>query len=235
MISGLAKGVVGLSLLGLLSGQLAAAQPKVGRKAPRQIQPVAMQLAKGDPVTGKIKSFDERCQECHAHDGNATEIGDGVSGIGKFPKLAGQRYEYIIKQFADFREGRRNSDEMFVMASTVDEQDLRDIAAYFSGLKVMQGSGSKDNGVARQLFREGDGLRGIPACTSCHAEKNPGADFVETAAPVISGQHQRYLNKQLIDWRAGERRNSPGSVMNAIAHRLSDQEIEALAEYISGL
>lgn len=224
----LKKRLLGLCLLGLLSGQLSAAAPKKVRQAPSPLPPAAVQPAKGDPAAGKSKSFDDRCQECHAHDGNATEIGDGVSGIGKFPKLAGQRYEYIIKQFADFREGRRSSDEMYVMASTVDEHDLRDIAAYFSGLKVMQGAGSKDNGLARQLFQQGDAARGIPACAGCHTERSSGA-------PIISGQHQRYLTKQLIDWRSAERRNSPGSVMNAIASPLSDQEIEALAEYISGL
>lgn len=230
----LTRQVLGLCLLGLLSGQLSAAAPKTPRNAALPAV-VAVRPAPGDPAAGKIKSFDDRCQECHAHDGNATEIGDGVSGIGKFPKLAGQRYEYIIKQFADFREGRRNNDEMYVMASTVDEQDLRDIAAYFSSLRVMQGSGKTGGESARKLFLEGDAARAIPACAGCHADRNPGNASWATGAPIISGQHRRYLTKQLIDWRSGERRNSPGSVMNAIARHLSDQEIEALAEYLSDL
>lgn len=231
----LTKRLLGLCLFGLLSAQPVAAASKEVRQAPSPLPPAAVQAAKGDPAAGKAKSFDDRCQECHAHDGNATEIGDGVSGIGKFPKLAGQRYEYIIKQFADFREGRRSSDEMYVMASTVDEHDLRDIAAYFSSLKVMQGAGGKGDGAARQLFLHGDAARGLPACAACHSERSSGAVPLAAGAPIISGQHQRYLNKQLTDWRSAERRNSPGSVMNAIARLLSDQEIEALAEYISGL
>lgn len=233
----LAKWLAGIYLLVLMvgPGYGQSLAPKKLRKAAATIPVTSVPVPRGDPVAGKIKSFDDRCQECHAHDGNAIEIGDGVSGIGKFPKLAGQRYDYIIKQFTDFRDGRRSSDEMYVMASTVDEYELRDIAAYFSSLPVMQGDGGKGSERARQLFVEGDPVKGIPACSSCHIERNVGGAPQGTVAPIISGQHRRYLHKQLSDWRSSERRNSPGGVMSAIGGRLSDKEIEALAEYLSGL
>lgn len=189
----------------------------------------AAAAGKGDPLAGKLKSEDERCQECHGHDGNANDIEDGLANLGKYPRLAGQRYDYLVKQFREFRSGKRNNETMAVMARTVDDADLADIAAYFASRPPMRGEPRAANPLGRKLFREGDAARGLPPCAGCHGEGAAGE------SPLIAGQHRRYLQKQLIEWRAGERRNSPGDIMNATAAKLGDAEIDALADYISGL
>lgn len=189
---------------------------------------------RGDPVAGKLKSEEERCQECHGHDGNANDIEDGVGNIGKFPKLAGQFPAYIAKQIRDFRSGARNHEFMAIMARSVGDADVADIAAYFAGQKRMPGEGG-DNPRGRALFSLGDPARGIPACAACHGEAGKGTVAGGVVNPVIGGQHRRYLHKQLVEWRAGERRNSPGGVMNGVAKALGDADIDALAAYISGL
>lgn len=191
----------------------------------------AIAAGKGDPLAGKQKSEDERCQECHGHDGNANDIEDGLANLGKYPRLAGQRYDYLIKQFREFRSGKRNNETMAVMARTVDDADLADIAAYFASQPPMRGEPRAVSPLGRRLFSEGDPARGLLPCAGCHGEGAAAAG----ESPLIAGQHRRYLQKQLIEWRAGERRNSPGDIMNATAAKLGDAEIDALADYISGL
>jgi cytochrome c553 len=192
-------------------------------------------VTRGDPVAGKAKSDDERCQECHGHDGNANDSGDGIGNVGKFPKLAGQHSEYIVKQIRNFRSGARNNETMFIMARSVSDADVADIAAYFSSQKKMSGANGRANTLGEALFVNGDNARNISPCTGCHGANGEGAAANGVVFPVIGGQHRRYLLKQLTEWKAGVRTNSPGGVMNKIAKTLSDAEIEALAEFVSGL
>ena len=188
----------------------------------------------GDPVAGKLKAEDERCQECHGHDGNANDIEDGIGNIGKFPRLAGQLPSYLIKQIRDFRSGARQNDSMFIMARSLNERDAADILAYFSSQKISSEKAG-DSQPGRRLYAQGDAARGIPACSSCHGEAAQGQQLAATSYPRLAGQHQRYIAKQLSEWRVGERKNSQGGVMNSIARQLSDQDIEQLAAYLTGL
>lgn len=196
-----------------------------GRSAP---------VFKGNPVAGKLKAEDERCQECHGHDGNANDIEDGIGNIGKFPRLAGQLPSYLMKQIRDFRSGARQNDSMFIMARSLNDRDAADILAYFSSQKVA-GEKSGDAALGRQLFAQGDAARGIPACAGCHGEAGQGQQVGDAAYPRLAGQHRRYVTKQLTEWRAGERKNSQGGVMNIITRQLSDNDIDQLAAYVAGL
>lgn len=226
----LAQAVVGGLLSLSLVWPVLAQTSKVKAVAPAAVPA----LPKGDALAGKAKAEDERCVECHGHDGNANDIEDGVANIGKFPRLAGQNVGYIIKQFGEFRSGKRENETMAVMAKTVSPADLADIAAYFSSQKAMLGDSNGDNPLGNRLFHEGDAARGILACVGCHNERSAGSVPSAAETPLIVGQHRRYLQKQLMEWRAGVRHNSPGGIMNTMAKTLSDAEIDALADYISG-
>lgn len=187
----------------------------------------------GDPVAGREKAETERCLECHG----ATGEGQGFStgSDGKFARLDGQHYEYIVKQIKDFRSGKRKHDFMRMMATGIGDADLADIAAYFATLPPMSSATSTaiaHSGGARQLYAHGDPARKLPACASCHGEAGKG---VAGVAPVIGGQGKVYLEQQLQDWRGGSRKNSAGDVMNQLAKPLSDAEIEALARYVSSM
>ena len=191
-----------------------AAESADGRKHP---------TGSGDPVAGQTESV--LCQGCHG--------AEGISFVDLIPDLAGQQAPYIAKQLRDFQSGARTHQVMSPISKTISDSDLADIASYFASLKKMQGDGSGANPVAAKLFLKGDAARGIPACASCHGA-NGKAPVIATY-PVIGGQHQAYLRIQLLHWRSGDRSNSPDGAMNKAAINLSDGEVDALADYLSGL
>jgi cytochrome c553 len=180
----------------------------------------------GDAARGATRSKVELCQECHGE--------TGLSTARHIPKLAGQSSAYLCKQLNDFQSGARKHDVMTVMAEGLSQTDIADIAAYFSSSGHWPGEGDNFDDLGRALFGNGDEVRALPACAGCHGAKGRGTDDAQTPAPAIGGQREAYLASQLFSWKAGDRHNAPGGVMNAIARKLGDREIEALAKYISG-
>lgn len=172
----------------------------------------------GNVDAGRIKSETERCQECHGADG----MGNGEDG--KFARLAGQYPAYIVKQLQDFRSGARKHDTMMIMAKSLEEADIADIAAYYGSLPAMRGEAVPADPAAQRLFA---------ACAACHGPQGKGNG--QAGFPVIGGQDVKYLRNQLLAWRSGERRNSPGGAMNAATQGLTDAEIDVLAHYLSGM
>ena len=180
----------------------------------------------GDFDRGKIRSKAEQCQECH-----------GEAGLGTaehYPKLAGQGVAYLRKQLCDFQSGARKNIIMTDMAAAISKQDVADIAAYFGGSPHWSGEQQNFSPVGQNLFREGDAGRGLIACATCHGEKGGGDFDAAPVVPAVAGQRESYLATQLYAWKAGDRKNSPGDVMNDVAQRLTDKEIDALANYLSG-
>lgn len=188
---------------------------------------IEQRVGSGNIALGKQKIQSENCRECH-----------GLYGVGlapTAPKLTGQYADYLVKQLKNFQSGERKHTVMNSMADGLTDNDVEDIAAYFASNKTMQGDGLGVTQLAKDLFFKGDMARNIAPCKSCHGESGKGKYSATGSYPVIGGQHMIYLREQLRNWRKGERCNSPGGVMNVIAKSLSDAEIEALADYISGL
>jgi cytochrome c553 len=189
-----------------------------------------MSAGEGDAKAGQTKS--ELCQGCHGADGISIDP-------TTFPNLAGQFEGYIFKQVQDFQLGNRNNDTMSAMAATVTErQDLKDIAAYFASRKQMKGkpSGSKVANTGKKIFETGNKKLGdYGACVRCHGANGKGKSKTISLFPVIGGQQKAYVIKQLKDFKAGTRTNDPAGMMAMVAKGLSDKEIEAVADYVSGL
>jgi cytochrome c553 len=177
----------------------------------------------GDPVTGRTKSH--LCQGCHGEVGISTEP--------LIPKLAGQYGPYISKQVLNYQAGVRSHQIMNAMAATLTDADLADVAAYFASQKKMKGSGSSENQLGKNIFLHSDTENKRYACVNCHGPRGKGIDPKITTFPVIGGQHKDYLRRQLVNFREGDRTNSPNGIMNQVANSLSDAEIESLVEYIS--
>jgi len=200
---------------------VAATSTEMADDSPEAIK---LRSGPGNPVAGKDKS--QLCQGCHG------EVGVSIEGMA--PKLAGQYAIYIEKQVHDFQSGVRIHEIMSAVAQTVtDDQDLADIAAYFASQTKMKGDGHK-NELGEKLFLHGDMSRMMVACVNCHGVDGKGKAPGNPVFPVIGGQHKDYLRGQLINFRDGDRGNSPGGVMNIITQKLTDEELDALADYVSG-
>ena len=181
---------------------------------------------KGDPVAGQEKAA--LCQGCHGETGNSTEP--------LIPKLAGQYGGYIAKQVRNYQSGIRTHQIMGAVAATVTEDELSDIASFFAHQPMMNGGGvGLNNQMGKDLFLNGDMSRMLVACAQCHGVTGKGKTPDNAAFPVLGGQHKDYLLGQLVNFRLGDRSNSPGGVMNIMVQRLNDAELEAIAEYVSGL
>ncbi len=180
--------------------------------------------AAGDAAAGKTKSA--ACAACHGADGNS-----GANPL--WPKLAGQHPKYIQKQLHDFKAAKRKDPTMAPMAAPLKDQDIEDLAAYFSSQTRTVGEAAADKVEMGQSLYNAGSSNGAPACSGCHGPAGAGngaANF-----PGLSGQSAAYVAKQLKAFRSGARSNDMNGMMAGVASKLSDQEIEAVAQYVQGL
>jgi cytochrome c553 len=181
--------------------------------------------AAGDPEAGQQKATP--CAACHGVDGNSPNP--------VWPKLAGQHPQYIRKQIQDYKSGARQDPLMSAQAGLLaTEEDVADVAAYFSGQPLAEGAADPTLvELGGQIYRGGNMSTGVAACAGCHGPAGLGNPLA--AFPRLSGQHADYVSKALKDFRSGSRANDPNGMMRGVAARMTDKEIEAVAQYIQGL
>ncbi len=184
----------------------------------------------GDPAKGKVIAT-SICSACHGL--------DGVSPISTQPHLAAQIPDYIVKQLNDMKSvngapAARDNPIMSGIVPMLSAEDIRNVAAWY-GDQPPHVTGSLDPKrveIGQKLWRAGDVDRAVPACSGCHGPTGAG---VPALYPRLSGQYQDYLEVQLQHFRDGTRANDPAGVMRSIAHRLTNDEVKALADYAAGL
>ncbi len=183
-------------------------------------------FTQGDATAGASKA--PVCFACHGPGGNGAINPE-------WPKLAGQHSSYIAEQLGEFKTAKRKNPVMLGQASALSDEDMHNLGAYFAAQKAVPGVASKDAvAIAEPLYRAGDAARGIPACAACHGPT--GAGNAAAQFPRIGGQNSGYAANQLKSYRSGERGAAgKGQIMATIAAKLSDQEIQALSSYVSGL
>jgi cytochrome c553 len=208
-------------------------------------------MANGEKIFKNGKGEVPACNSCHGEDGT------GNDDMGT-PRLAGQTYPYLVKELEDFAADRRTDLTMSVMnfnAKGLTPQDRKDVATYLSSLRhnpfkgsdlealkkagtavgveykgralVEFGSPKRDDGFPKELGAQGPG---VAACKSCHDVAGRGAPPV---FPQIGLQRYVYLVNQLKHWRDSSRANDPMGQMRAIASKLSDDDIENAAAYLT--
>jgi cytochrome c553 len=161
------------------------------------------------------------CFLCHGAQGeSSSEI---------FPKLAGQHWEYIAKQLANFKSGKRKSTAMADMVSKLTPEDMQAVGRYFEKMKTTP-EPSKDMPlvkVGEYIYHKGNSYSGVPACASCHGANGDGT----ASLPKLSGQFPHYLEAQLKQFNTRER-NNDNAVMHSIASKMTALEIAAVSEYL---
>jgi cytochrome c553 len=208
-------------------------------------------MANGEKIFKEGKGDVPACMTCH---GNNGEGNDDLNT----PRLAGQFFSFLIKQLDDFANDKRTDTTMFVMntnAKGLTVQDRRDVATYLAAKKadftgsdlealkasgvevglvykgkalVEYGSPVRNDGFPKELGSKGPGA---PACKSCHGYAGRGAPPIY---PMIGRQRYTYIVNQLKKWRDGSRANDPKGMMQAVARKLSDQDILNAASYLTG-
>jgi cytochrome c553 len=182
-------------------------------------------VTKGDPKQAEA-IVNQVCAACHNADGNSV--------IPTNPKLAGQGYEYLLKQLTNFKSGDRKSAVMSGMVATLSPDDMKNLAAYFSS-QTTKPATAKDAALAldgQKVFRGGVQGAGVPACAACHGAQGLG---IPVEFPRLSAQHAEYVYDQLNKFRTGERANDGAKMMRTIASKMTDSDMKAVAAYIQGL
>lgn len=196
-----------------------------------------IQAHAGDPDAGESKAA--VCAACHGQDGN--------SPSPEFPKIAGQGEKYFVKQLKDYKSGARENALMAGQVAGLSEQDMKDLAAFYAAQTPDVGEADPELvEMGERLYRGGNVETGVAACAACHGPAGQGMSAA--AWPLLAGQHARYTEEQLRAFRAAGREDLGAPVyrrndsetgdigmMQAVAAKMTDREIRAVASFIQGL
>jgi cytochrome c553 len=192
----------------------------------------ALAQAAAKPDAGKGAEIANKvCVACHAVDGN--------SPVAANPKVAGQFYDYLYKQLGNYKaqagkKPERDNPVMAGMVAPLSDADMKNVAAHYAGQKLNPAKATNKElaAIGQKLYRGGNAATGIAACAGCHGPTGAG---IPSQYPRIAGQYAEYTEAQLKAFRSGARANDPNGMMRLVAARLTDREIQAVAEYVAGL
>jgi len=198
----------------------------------RRIEPI-----QGDAAAGAKKAA--VCFACHG--------ANGVSVAPTFPRLAGQRADYLYHRLVSFnhadpKDPYYSKSPMTAMAAKLSDDDMRDLASYFAA-QVPQATevaaSASASGRGESLYRSGDPPNGVPPCQGCHGAEAEGvhAPGVQYAAyPALRGQYAPYVIARLTSFRQGLPHDSSNDfIMRGVARTLDDDAIQAVAAWLSSL
>jgi cytochrome c553 len=185
----------------------------------------AQDTARGQQIAGQV------CAACHAADGNSVAATN--------PKIAGQFVEYLHKQLADFKpqagkKATRESAIMTPLVANLSDADMKSLAAYYAGQKLKPAAAADKDlaALGQKIWRGGSVASNLPPCAGCHGPSGAG---IPAQYPRLSGQFAEYIAAQLKGFRDGARANDPNGVMRGVAARMTEREIQAVAQYAAGL
>jgi cytochrome c553 len=186
----------------------------------------AQNAARGQRIAGQV------CAACHAADGNSVAATN--------PKIAGQFAEYLQKQLGDFKavqpgkKPARESAIMTPMAANLSDDDIQSLAEYYAGQKLRPASAADKDlaGLGQKIWRGGIAASNVPACAGCHGPAGAG---IPAQYPRLAGQFADYVAAQLKGFKDGARSNDANGVMRGVAARMTEREIQAVAQYAAGL
>jgi cytochrome c553 len=170
-----------------------------------------------DAAAGKAKA--EVCAGCHGD--------NGISQTENIPSLAGQPDQFIQWQLVFFRTGSRKNEQMQPIVEDITNEDIRDIGAYYFSLTPPKPESDDDPGLSKKGEQAANGRR----CASCHTDNYAGTKAVAR----LADQREEYIVKALHDYKAGQRVGGGVAAMADVAYSLNEEEITAVAHYLSHL
>lgn len=181
----------------------------------------------GDALLGQEKS--QVCTACHGVEGNSV--------VPAWPKIAGQLEKYLVKELKEYRKGEKGArfdPTMYSQTLSLTDSDIADLAAYFSKQTETLGSVKPELlALGEKIYKGGNLATGVPPCAACHSPDGMGNG--PATFPRLSGQFPEYTVEQLKKFRANTRSDDPNGIMRDIAKKMTDEEIQAVSSYVSGL
>jgi len=186
----------------------------------------------GNVTKGEELNKTLTCSVCHGE--------KGISAARNWPNLAGQNPFYIYKQLLDYKDNKGSEGEsaqlMSSLSASLSKQDMADLAQYYAQFPLPKPPSSSaqelvDAGATKaikKLVSKGDGKRMIASCAACHGHKGEGE---KVDIPALAGQQAVYSRNAMQEFKTGLRHNDIYSRMRLIAKSLTDDEINALAQY----
>ena len=233
--------LVKLSLIGIagLAASVAGAAATVSRYIDlRRIEPIH-----GDEAAGARKAA--VCHACH---------GVGASVAPTFPRLAGQRPDYLYHrlisfQRADAKDPYYAQSPMRSQVTNLSDADMRDLAVYYAAqtptvasaaaVQAADGKGQAADGKGQTLFLGGDPTRGIPPCQGCHGADAGGTPITTgqyAAYPSLRGQYSLYLVARLTSFHNNLPHDTTNDfIMSGVARTLDNDSIQAIAAWLGSL
>ena len=179
----------------------------------------------------ELKAKTDYCKTCHG------VSGQGFRGSFPMPRLAGQQPEYLTNQLQAFIDRRRTNPVMFNVAHVLSPAMLKALAEHFKDLnpKPLGGGPKELAATGKKIYEDGVPSAEVPPCATCHGPEAKGAD----AFPRLAGQLNDYVAKKLLNW-SKERGQDPAkpdnsAIMQPIAHGLTEDQVNAVAAYLSFL
>jgi cytochrome c553 len=183
--------------------------------------PTIRLLKSADPAAGEALAQESKCSKCHGDAG----ISDDEDDIN----IAGMSASYIFKQLRDYKDKKRDSRDMYKNVRDLDDSQLAALAAWYASLEPAQANPNRVlTEEVRKLVYHGDPERLLKACASCHGRDGRGGQFDH---PALAGQHRNYLVDSMTEFKEEDRENDIYGRMRDVSSRLTEAEIEALADY----
>lgn len=181
-------------------------------------------MAEGSPDAGKSKAT--VCTACHGADGNS------VNPI--WPTIAGQNQRYMIAQLEAFKSGARSDPLMSSQAINLSQQDMEDLAAWYTIQAPTVGEADPELvALGQRIYMGGNIERNTSACYACHGPTGRGV--APAGYPSLQGQKADYIVAQLNAYFQGDRTTDEAQVMRNVASTLTEADMRAVASYIQGL
>lgn len=182
---------------------------------------MSVALTAASPATDleAAKKKAELCAGCHGE--------NGISQMENVPSLAGQPDQFLQWQLVFFRAGSRKNEQMQPIVEQIDNEDIRNLGAYFASLTPPKAPPDDNPDLSKKGAQAAVGRR----CANCHGDSFAGTNAVAR----IADQREEYLLKALHDYKTGVRSGGGMAAMADVAYPLSEEEITALAHYLSHL
>jgi cytochrome c553 len=181
----------------------------------------------GDASAGAGKAA--VCMACHGPGGNSV--------VPTFPRLAGQRADYLYWHLVEYKRGHVPESPMIAQVANLSDEDMRDLAAFFAAQTPESAVPAVADPRGGELYANGDPARGVPPCQGCHGGDATGAtDPRFRTFPALRSQHADYVIAKLKEYRSGALADSTSAfIMRGVARTLDDASIEALARWLAAL